>query len=89
MPTTRKRYPPHRMYSVWTHDGDSIRGIVLSFSNYHDILKNTEDRERAERKLRRQAVVVYYDGHVGGYNTLAAFQEEWTEVTTGGVCVLD
>ena len=69
------------MSSFYTNNlTQGIQCNVLSFSNYQNILNNPEDIARAERKLRTQAVVIYYNGHVGGYKTMAGFQEEWTQM---------
>ena len=69
------------MISLYTNNFiDGIQCTVLSHSNYQNILNNPEDIARAERKLRTQAVVIYYNGHVGGYKTMAGFQEEWTQM---------
>ena len=69
------------MNSFYTNN--LIQGLqckMLSFSNYQNILDNPENIARAERKLLKQAVVIYYNGHVGGYKTMAGFQEEWTQM---------
>ena len=69
------------MISLYTNNFiDGIQCTVLSHSNYQNILNNPDDIARAERKLGTQAVVIYCNGHVGGYNTEDGFHEEWTQL---------